>query len=56
MSLIVLSMYYALRLFDRLDYIDIFSFTLFSAFATNVRVNGASNLFSFFNIFIFYLP
>ena len=55
MSLIVLSMYYALRLFDRLDYIDIFSFTLFSAFATNVRVMGLL-IFFFFNIFIFYLP
>ena len=54
MSLIVLSMYYALRLFDRLDYIDIFSFTLFSAFATNVRVMGLL-IFFLFLIFLFFI-
>ena len=54
MSLIVLSMYYALRLFDRLNYINIFYFSLFSAFATNVRVMGFL-IFLLFLIFLFFI-
>ncbi len=52
MSLIVCSLYYALKSFNKINYKNIILFSIFSAFATNIRVMGIL-IFSLFLFFLF---
>ena len=54
MSFIVLAIFYALKSFERFDYRSIFFFSLFSAFATNVRIMGLL-IFFLYLVFLFFI-
>ena len=53
MAFCVYSLYFVLRSFDNLNYKNIFLFSIFSAFATNIRVMGIIILLLFLVFFLF---